>query len=139
MILPTVPTRSRAIVEEVDRRAGWSITWRVLYDPTMAEEPPSRVEWLLDAERRRRDQGDDDPWRPRAQPEDVGEVGYGWTWVLDSMKSLLETGEPLPGEPLDPPVDEAATDDAEAEAHRRMAIDANNSTWELLGARRPVR
>ena len=26
---------------------GWSMTWHVLYDVEMAEEPPGRVEWTL--------------------------------------------------------------------------------------------
>ena len=39
------------VIEEVDPPRRLVMTWRVLYDPAIAEEPPSRVEWLLDAAR----------------------------------------------------------------------------------------
>ena len=35
------------VIEEVDPPRRLVMTWRVLYDPTLAEEPPSRVEWLV--------------------------------------------------------------------------------------------
>ncbi len=132
MILPNGADAVEGIVEEVDPPRRLVVTWHVLYDAEMAEEPPSRVEWLIapsaDGVTRVTTIHRDLALSPKTSEE----VGYGWTWVLDSMKSFLETGEPLPGDPLDPPSDESVTDDAEAEAHRRDAIDANNSTWELL-------
>jgi uncharacterized protein YndB with AHSA1/START domain len=132
MVLPNGDDAVDGVVEEVDPPRRLVVTWHVLYDAEMAEEPPGRVEWLITP-------SDDGVTRVTTihrdlalSPKTSDEVGYGWTWVLDSMKSFLETGEPLPGDPLDAPADEAATDDAEAEAHRRDAIDANNSAWELL-------
>lgn len=73
-------------------------SWRVLYDPAMAEEPPSRVEFLL------RDAnaegsvtrvtlihgGLDQSPRTREQVE------LGWVGVLHNLKSLLETGAVMP-------------------------------------------
>ena len=35
-------------IEVVDPPRHLVMTWRALYDATMAEEPPSRVEWFLD-------------------------------------------------------------------------------------------
>ena len=34
-------------IEEIEPGRRLVMTWRVLYDAAMAEEPPSRVEWLL--------------------------------------------------------------------------------------------
>lgn len=60
-------------------------------------------------------------------------------WIIGSMKTLLETGEPFPpassatpdrsdtsggdAQPADGPVH------IDGEDHRRLAIDANNSIW----------
>jgi hypothetical protein len=104
------------------------MTWRSLYDPAMAAEPPSRVEWHLD-------DGGEGVTRVTTihrdlafSPTTSASVGEGWTWILDSMKSLLETGTPLPpSEPARAPVE-----DVDGEWHRAVAVEANNSTWELL-------
>ena len=143
----TLPDGSEAVcgeIEEVDPPRRLVMTWRVLYDAAMAEEPPSRVEWLLTRD-------GDGVTRVTTIHRDLGRspltsasVGDGWPWVLDSLKSLLETGAPLDG--------------AGRRRHRRrrrrrrrpsplLAVDANNSTWELLGrddlhgrrGRRPAR
>ena len=39
---------------------------------------------------------------------------HGWTWVLDSLKSLLETGAPLPAAPQRP----GTTDEPDGDWHR---------------------
>ena len=120
------------VIEEVDPPRRLVMTWRVLYDPTLAEEPPSRVEWLVTP-------GADGVTRVTTIHRDLAlspgtstSVGEGWPWILDSLKSLLETGEALAGAP---PGTAAASgpDDAEGEWHRTQAIEANNSTWDLLG------
>ena len=115
-------------IEEVEAPRRLVMTWRALYDPAMAEEPPSRVEWHLD------DAGEGVTrvttiHRDLAfSPTTSASVGAGWTWILDSMKSLLETGTALPAtEPAPAPVE-----DADGEWHRAVAVEANNSTWELL-------
>jgi uncharacterized protein YndB with AHSA1/START domain len=105
-------------------------TWLVLYDAAMAEEPPGRVEWNIDA-------AGDGLVRLRVRHGELGrspltwaEVQDGWVWILDSLKSLLETGEPL----SEPTMDLAPTrGDISGDWHRTQAIDANNSTWELVG------
>ena len=35
-------------VEEIEPPRRLVVSWRVLYDTTAAEEPPSRVEWELE-------------------------------------------------------------------------------------------
>ena len=66
------PTAADAVVgeiEEVEPPRRLVMTWRALYDPAMADEPPSRVEWIIadggDGVTRRHD----DPSRPRLQPD----------------------------------------------------------------------
>ena len=66
-------------------------------------------------------------------PRTSAGVKDGWPWILDSMKSLLETGDAARRRAAGPA-------DAGRRRRRRrgcartaaQAIDANNSTWELL-------
>ena len=134
-VLPDGADAVTGVIEEAEPPYRLVMTWRVLYDPAMAAEPPSRVEWILTP-------GADGVTRVTTvhrdlalSPRTADSVGTGWPWILDSLKSLLETGEPLAGTAPDgaPPADPAPTDDALAEWHRTQAIEANNSTWELLG------
>lgn len=74
-------------------------TWRSLYDPELAAEPESRVTWeieALDGGYSRltliHDQLD-------ASPKTAASV-TGWTYYLSSLKSVLETGSPLPPPPM---------------------------------------
>ncbi len=108
-------------------------TWHVLYDAAMSEEPPSRVEWTVELAgdgltRVRLVHGD-----LAGSPLTWANVKDGWVWILDSMKSLLETDRPLP----------RVTDDgktaeiAEPDWHRSQAVEANNSLWDLFN--RPER
>ncbi|MET0459198.1 MAG: SRPBCC family protein [Ilumatobacteraceae bacterium] len=133
-VLPDGVDAVTGVIEEADPPHRLVMTWRVLYDPTMAAEPPSRVEWILTP-------GDDGVTRVTTihrdlalSPRTSDSVGDGWPWILDSLKSLLETGEPLAGDPPGDggPADPAPTDDALGEWHRARAVEANNSTWELL-------
>jgi hypothetical protein len=57
-------------------------------------------------------------------------VRHGWVWIIDGLKSLLETGTPLPAYTDDP--DRADREDVDAGWHRVQAVEANNSVWELL-------
>jgi len=103
-------------------------TWHVLYDAAMAEEPPSRVEWTVEQvgpalTRVRLLHGD-----LAFSPLTWANVKDGWVWILDGMKTLLETGRPLPAAEVETPVSEAPTGDW----HRRQGIEANNSVWDLL-------
>lgn len=71
-----------------------SYTWRFLYDPAMAAEQPSRVTWELTpmgavtkVELRH------DRFEPGSPT--YASISEGWAPILNSLKSLLETGEPL--------------------------------------------
>jgi uncharacterized protein YndB with AHSA1/START domain len=107
------------------------VTWRALYRAGMADEPPSRVEWTLTpagAGMTRLDVVHGDLGR---SPITWAAVKDGWVWILDSLKTLLETGTPLPDEPRDTSP-RATADEIAGDWHRAQAIDANNSIWELL-------
>ena len=95
----------------------------------MSEEPPSRVTWEIDPvgdglTRVRLVHGD-----LANSPKTWASVKDGWAWVLDSMKSLIETGEALPA--LDPSALTPVVAPTDA-WHRAQAVEANNSIWELL-------
>ena len=104
-------------------------TWRVLYDPALTDEPASRVEWLLEpagegVTRLRVLHGD-----LARSPLTWANVKDGWVVVLDSLKSLLESGTPLPQVTLP---QAQPGDDPQGHWHRAQAIEANNATWALL-------
>ena len=71
-------------------------TWHVLYDVELAAEPPGVVEWSVESAGagltcvRLIHRGLAD------SPRTSADVEEGWVWVLDSLKSVLETGSPLP-------------------------------------------
>jgi uncharacterized protein YndB with AHSA1/START domain len=120
------------VIEELDPPNRLVMTWHVLYDAAMSEEPASRVEWIVEPmgdglTRLRLEHGD-----LARSPMTWANVKDGWVYVLDGLKTLIETGEPLP--PLSivlPPVDDAA-----GEWHRAQAIECNNATWEMIEAER---
>ena len=104
-------------------------TWHVLYDAAMSQEPPSRVEWTIEAAgdgltRVRLVHGD-----LAASPLTWASTKDGWVWLLDNLKTVLETGRALPravaGDDPPPPTS--------GDFHRRQAVEANNSVWDLLG------
>ena len=73
-------------------------TWRSLYDEELATEPESRVTWEVEAQGNGmtkltlvHDQLD-------ASPKTAANV-RGWSYILSSLKSVLETGESLPERP----------------------------------------
>ena len=119
-------------IEEMDPPKRLVMTWHTLYDAAMAQEPPSRVEWLLESAgdgltRLRLEHGD-----LAGSPLTWANVKDGWVYVLDGLKTVIETGEPLP--PLSlvlTPIDDAA-----GEWHRAQGIECNNSTWEMIEADR---
>jgi hypothetical protein len=53
-------------------------------------------------------------------------------YVLDGLKTVVETGESLPA--LTAPI--VPIDDAAGEWHRSQGIECNNSTWEMIEADR---
>lgn len=71
------------------------ISWHVLYDDDAMKESPSRVSFhieSLDGQCRLRIVHD------RFPEESVVYDGIrsGWPWIVSGLKSLLETGDPLP-------------------------------------------
>ena len=134
-VMPDDSDAVEGTIETFDRPHRLVMTWRILYDASMAAEPPSRVEWTLIP-------ADDDGAVTRItlrhgelalSPRTWEHVRTGWVVVIDSLKSLLETGEPLP--PVD--ADDAASSPAEVEGnwHRAQGVTAHNSVWELLDGR----
>lgn len=110
------------------------MTWHVLYSDALAAEPPSRVEWTITPAGdglTRLDLVHSDLAR---SPLTWANVKDGWSWVLDGLKSVLETGEPLP--PITEPAVDPDADDPTGSWHRAQAVEANNSIWPLLDAER---
>lgn len=106
-------------------------TWRMLYDTALAEEPPSRVEWTVEAAgegltRVRLVHGD-----LAGSPRTWASVKDGWVWILDGLKTLLETGRTLP------PAEATAPSEAgEGTWHRRQGVEATNTAFALLAGER---
>lgn len=111
-------------------------TWRVRYSEELAAEPPSRVHWLLT---------DAGPELTHLRlihsdlarsPLTWANAVDGWVWILDALKTLLETGMPLPDPALEVPTREADSLAAEATAawHRAQAVQINNAVWDQLDA-----
>jgi uncharacterized protein YndB with AHSA1/START domain len=104
------------------------LTWHTLYDAELAAEPVSRVEWHVEPAgegltRVRLVHGD-----LALSPKTWASVERGWVWILDGMKTLLETGTPLPAMTVEP----EPAPDASGEWHRLQGVVANNSVWELI-------
>ena len=120
------------VIEELDKPNRLVMTWHVLYDPALSEEPPSRVEWVVESvgdglTRLRLEHGD-----LANSPLTWANVKDGWVYVLDGLKTVVETGESLP------PMTTQLTpiDDPAGEWHRAQGIECNNSTWEMIEAER---
>jgi uncharacterized protein YndB with AHSA1/START domain len=77
-------------------------TWHALFDPEAAAEAVTRLTWEIEE----RDAGvamltvnhelDEAPRTAALVAGVAGEAGGGWIWVLSDLKTLLETGRPLP-------------------------------------------
>ncbi|HZR96572.1 MAG TPA: SRPBCC family protein [Gaiellaceae bacterium] len=70
-------------------------TWRALYDPETAAEPPSRVTWEIEQAGEQVTKLTVVHDRLEAAPKTAESVSGGWSYVLSGLKTLLETGEPL--------------------------------------------
>ena len=70
-------------------------TWRSLYDPVLAAEPESRVTWeiepMADGVAKLTLVHD----RLDASPRTAASV-RGWSYILSNLKTVMETGQPLP-------------------------------------------
>lgn len=139
-VLPDGSGAVDGMVEELtppdgERPGRFVQTWHVLYDAAMAAEPPSRVEWTVEQvgerlTRVRLVHGD-----LAGSPITWASVKDGWVWILDSMKTLLETGAPLPPPERDDAAPASGADPA-GDWHRRQGVEANNAVWDLLAADR---
>lgn len=133
-LLPSGDPAAEGTLEVVEPGRRLVVTWRALYDTALAEEPPSRVEWLLEPAN-----GSGTVTRLRLRHYDLAlspatwaDVRHRWVVVLDGLKTLLETGRELGPVDLD---DRPTADDTVREWHRHQGVVANNATWELLDGR----
>lgn len=85
-------------VLESDRPRRLVVGWRSLYDPSLTDEPSSRVTWEIEPQAGgfslltvTHDQLDDAPGTA------ANVAGTGWMMVLSGMKTVLETGTSLAG------------------------------------------
>ena len=80
---------------EADRPRRLVHTWRALYSPALAGEPPSRITWEIEQHPGGvckltviHDQLEN-------SPKTSASVAGGWMFVISGLKTLLETGAPL--------------------------------------------
>jgi uncharacterized protein YndB with AHSA1/START domain len=78
-------------------------TWRFLWDEQIAAEGPTRVTFEIDegpggASRLTvTHELENAPTTAAYLAGEIADAGGGWSWVLSDLKTLLETGAPLPG------------------------------------------
>ena len=82
-------------VIEAERPRRIVHTWRSLYDPDLAAEPPSRVTWELEPVSGGITKLTVIHDQLEAAPMTSEHVAGGWTFILSGLKTLLETGIPL--------------------------------------------
>jgi uncharacterized protein YndB with AHSA1/START domain len=86
---------SEGQIAEVDPPHRLVHSWKALYDPEMAAEEESRVTWELEPQ----DGGYTKVTlihdRLEGAPKTASEVAGGWPFILSSLKTLVETGEPI--------------------------------------------
>lgn len=70
-------------------------TWRAVYDPDLAAEPPGRVTWEIEPAGEHVTKLTVIHDELEASPKTAENVAGGWPFVLSGLKTLLETGEPL--------------------------------------------
>jgi uncharacterized protein YndB with AHSA1/START domain len=70
-------------------------TWRSLYDPIMAAEPESRVTWEIEAQEGGFSKLTLIHDQLEGSPKTAANV-RGWSYILSSLKSVVETGRALP-------------------------------------------
>ena len=108
------------------------MTFSALFDPQAAEEEPSRVTWEITPLR--------NVCRLTLVHEDFGGLSRtwaltltGWRPIIDGLKTLLETGEPLGPVEDDRAGDAVEPVDLTAEEHRERGIETFNATWTFIG------
>ncbi len=82
------------IITEIEPQKRLAHTFTAKFDPVLAAEPPTRVTWEIEQMGelcRLRVTHDDFP----AENATFRDTAEGWPVILSSLKSLVETGEPL--------------------------------------------
>jgi uncharacterized protein YndB with AHSA1/START domain len=119
-------------VLEVEPARRLVLSLQLLYDADAAAEPASKVTWeitrLGDVCRLTCIHGD-----LAFSPKTWLLTADRWNVILNGLKTLLETGEPLGEIPDDGASPFGSTEDADKQWHRSLGIDCNNNTYELLG------
>jgi uncharacterized protein YndB with AHSA1/START domain/DNA-binding transcriptional ArsR family regulator len=72
-------------------------TWRSLYNPELAEEPPSRVTWSIEPQPNGVTKVTVVHDRLEDSPKTAANVSGGWMFIISGLKTLLETGRGLSG------------------------------------------
>jgi uncharacterized protein YndB with AHSA1/START domain len=131
-LLPDGSVAVDGVIEELEPPQRLVHTWRVRYDDALADEPASRVTWTLTEAGEgltllRVVHGD-----LAFSPLTSASVGSGWPYVLDGLKSLVETGAALPPRYPDAAAPEAA--EVAKDWHLQQASRANNAVFDLLEA-----
>ncbi len=118
-------------IVDVDPPRRLVMAWHALFDAEIAGEPPSRLEWTLTPAADGLTRLDLVHSGLARSPRTSDRVQDGWVWILDNLKTLLETGGVLPEEAERTP--SRSADEVAGDWHRAQAIEANNSIWDLLG------
>jgi uncharacterized protein YndB with AHSA1/START domain len=97
---PEVMVEGKVLEVEAPRRLVQ--TWRALFGPETAAEPESTLTYELEAAKHGvtkltlTHELEGAPITAAIVGGVVVEAGGGWGWILSDLKTLLETGEPLP-------------------------------------------
>lgn len=121
---------AEGVIEVIEPGRRLTMTFRLLYDTALAEEPPGKVEWIItpagDVTRLTVRHGD-----LFKSPRTWEHVRMGWLPIVDGLKSVLETGSGLGV--VDDPDAMAFSANPEGDWHRSQGVTANNSIWDVLG------
>ena len=96
------PVMVEGEVLEVDEPHRLALTWHALFDPRTAGEPESKLTYELEpgiggvTKLTVTHELDGAPVTAAIVGGVVAEAGGGWGWILSDLKTLLETGAPLP-------------------------------------------
>ena len=124
-VLPDDREATRGTVLALSAPTRLQQTWQPVYADALAAERIGTLTWTLAS-------AAEGLTRLRlthsglaTSPLVAAGVRDGWEWLLDNLKSVLETGTPLP--------DWGGEDDGLApDRHRELAVAANNQIWPLL-------
>ncbi len=128
-VLPDGRVATGGVVQTLDAPTKLVQTWRPRYAADLAAEPAGVLDWTVQPV------GDGLTRLVLVHgglafsPLVWANVRDGWQWLLDNLKSVLETGVALP----DWSVEREPVTGGDADWHRSQAVEANNAVWELLG------